>query len=736
MSADDLQVAVALHQAGRLGEAVAVYDRILAGHPNQAEALHLRGLAALQQGDPRRSIELMSRAATLRPTAAAIHCNLAEAYRQTGDAVRAEECARSALRLQPVYPEAANNLGLAMQAQGRLAEATDQFRAAVAANPRLASAHNNLANALRLANDKTGALAHFRLAAELQPQAAEAHSNLGQMCLEMRLLDEALIHCRRAVELRPNVAEALSNLGNVLREHGQLAEAKRCYLRALELKPNLAMVRNNLGQALQEEGDVETAIRWYREALAQEPRSARFLANLASALGDQEKLTEAEECYRTALRNDADHAPAHAGLGHALQQQGKLDEAQTHLSQALRLDPDLARAHFHLGNLFEQRGRLAAAEASFREALRLSPDFTAAHGQLATLLRDKLPDDDFQRLRSQLNAPRVGEVGRAALHFGLAQVCDAKREYAAAADHLRQANELNRAGLLLRGRGYEADDHTKFVNNVIASCSAELFERTRGQGSESRRPIFIFGLPRSGTTLTEQILASHSQVFGAGELRLARQAFEGLPAALDSSNPPFACLLRLDRAAIRRLAQNHLDALANLDEHSPRVVDKMPDNYLYLGLLQILFPRGRFIHVRRDVRDTAVSCWMTNFAQIRWASDPGHVARRFAEYLRLMDHWRAVLPLPILEIDYEQTVADLEGVARRIVDWCGLEWEDECLAFHLSERPVRTASLMQVRQPIYNRSVQRWRNYSGTALEPLLSAVEEHCITGRCESAT
>jgi hypothetical protein len=242
--------------------------------------------------------------------------------------------------------------------------------------------------------------------------------------------------------------------------------------------------------------------------------------------------------------------------------------------------------------------------------------------------------------------------------------------------------------------------------------------------------VFVFGLPRSGTTLIEQVLASHSRIHGAGELRLVRRSFESIPARLERAEWPIRCLPHLDAATVRCLAEQHLQWL---DEHEggrdarapkhereclalergrlARIVDKMPDNYLYLGLIAAMFPHAVLIHCRRDLRDVAVSCWMTNFRSIPWANDPNHIATRFAQSRRVMDHWWTVLPVPIHEVDYEDTVSDLEGVARRLIAACGLEWEPGCLEFHHLRRPVRTASVMQVRQPIYTRSVARWRNY-------------------------
>ena len=258
----------------------------------------------------------------------------------------------------------------------------------------------------------------------------------------------------------------------------------------------------------------------------------------------------------------------------------------------------------------------------------------------------------------------------------------------------------------------------------------------RGFGLETERPIFIVGLPRSGTTLTEQILASHSRVFGAGELSYLREDFDALPRFTQQTSevlktsevclPALECLGRLERETARRMAQWHEGRLLAVSRNASRVVDKMPENYLYLGLIATLFPRAKIVHCRRDLRDVAVSCWMTNFRHLHWAADPDHIAARFRDYLRLMEHWRAVLPVSVLEVDYEETVNDLEAVARRLVAWCGLDWEPACLDFHKTSRPIRTASVMQVRQPIYTRSVARWKNYEA-ALGPLFAQLESFC---------
>jgi tetratricopeptide (TPR) repeat protein len=501
----------------------------------------------------------------------------------------------------------------------------------------------------------------------------------------------------------------------VLRELGRLAEAKKAYAEALRLNPNLAMIYNNMGQALQEQGKLDDAFAWYQRGLQLAPNLARLHCNLGSLLEEWNKHEEASARYQVALRLDPNYAEAHNGLGWVWHEQGGYAEAQECYHAALRLKPDLAAAHCNLGTLREELSDFAGAENCFRAALQHDPRQASAWSLLATLLRTKLPEGDLAAMRRLLADPDLTDSKRALLHFGLAQVLDSRKCYGEAAAHLTQANAVCLAGWRQRGQGYDPAAHTSFVDQLLSSFTPAFFERVGGFGVESERPIFIVGLPRSGTTLTEQVLASHSQVFGVGELPLARVGFELLAGEGGSEDRALKNLARLDAATVQHLADRHLEGLRALNEPAPRVADKMPDNYLYLGLLATLFPKATFIHCRRDLRDISVSCWMTNFRHIRWANDLDYILARIQDYERLMAHWRQVLPVKVLEVDYEETVADLEGQARRLVSWCHLEWEPGCLAFHRSKRPVRTVSVTQVRQPIYTGSMGRWKNYQ-TAL--------------------
>ncbi|MCZ7646506.1 MAG: tetratricopeptide repeat protein [Planctomycetota bacterium] len=706
-----LKQALALHQAGRLRAAEPFYARVVELQPRHADAWHQYGILKLQLGDPVAGGELIQRAIGINANVPVYHANHAEACRMAGRFGKALGSCEAAARLDPKNADIQNIWGLVLLGQGKDDMAAERLREAVRLRPEFGMAHNNLANALRGLGDEEGALRHYKLAVQVQPQSAEARSNLGQYLLEQGDIDGALEHGRRAVELKPGMAAGHSNYGNALREKGDLEEAQKQYREAIRLEPRLAMPYNNMAQAKQEEGLFDEALEWYRQALALEPNSARFYTNLASLLNEMEREEEALQHFRTALRLDPKYVEAHNGLGALLRDRQEHEEARQCFRKALDLRPSFATALVNLAELEEEMGRLDEAEKLLREALRLDADHRGAHAQLAMLRRKNLPDADVENLRRLLDDAQATARRGMGLHYALAQVYDARKEYEKAAEHLVSANALRKEHQEKRNQSYAPPDHELFADNMIRTFTPEFFAAKAGLGSPSERPVFVVGLPRSSTTLTEQILCSHSRVFGAGERRFARESFEALPGLLNPQGNSFDALPLLDAQAAKILADQHLEKLAALDAEALRVVDKMPDNYLYLGLLAIVFPKARFIHCRRDLRDTAVSCWMTNFRHIRWACDFEHIATRFTQYDRLMKHWRKVLPMPFLEIDYEETVEKPEEVSRRLIDWIGMPWEDACLEPHKTERPVRTASVTQVREPIYKRSVARWKNY-------------------------
>ena len=664
ISRDEFASAVRLHQAGDLAAAARLYQSVVDRDQSHADALHLLGVVRHQQGQSRLAAQLIGAALALRPQAAVFHASLAEVHFGLGQLDLAVAEGHEALRLGLNDPAASNNLGLALHASGRHDEAVGAFLSVLEARPDDAMVHTNLGAALCALGQRDRAYRHLSRAVELDPRLAPARTNMGQLLLDLGFPDEALRHCQAAVALRPDLAEAHNNLGNVFQALGQLGMARWCYGEAARLNPQMVQVHVSIGLTLQKEGLWDEALISLRRAAELEPGSLAVLALMATAAVDRERFAEAIACYRKMIEIDPGQAAAHNALGWLLQEEGRLDESGEHLNRALRLHPDLAIAHVNLGGLHEKRGDFAAAEACFRMAIDDDEASGPALARLALLLRGKLPDDDREAIERRVASTNSTDPAQVNLLFGLAYVYDARERYAEAADGALQANVLAHAQLQRRGMTHDPAEHEQFVSGLIEGFNSGLFRRLAGSGLDTKRPVFIIGLPRSGTTLIEQILASHSQFHGAGELTLARDDFQAIPELLGRDEAPVACIASLTPEVVRRLARGHDDRLRELDGgRAARIGDKMPDNYIHLGLLATLFPTAVFIHCRRDQRDVAVSCWMTGFRSVRWTNDPRHIAARFRQYDRLMNHWRAVLPAVIHDVHYEETVEDVERVA-------------------------------------------------------------------------
>ena len=423
------------------------------------------------------------------------------------------------------------------------------------------------------------------------------------------------------------------------------------------------------------------------------------------------KFGDALSHCQEAARLRPDFAGAHNNMGHVLHALGRMDESEASYRAAIRLQPDLVAAHAGLGRVLEEQGDLGPAIASLREALRHNPCNALVLARLATAAPATLTDSERAAIESLLAGTDLPPAQRWPLLFGLAGADDVRGEFDRAANLTAQANTLQQADFRKRGMDYDPEAHQAFVDRLITTFTPEFFTRMSGSGLETKRPVFVVGMPRSGTTLVEQILASHPRVFGAGELQLVPQTFDSLPQATGRVESPVDCVPYLDREGIERIGRAHLSALAALDDTADRIVDKLPENSLVLGLIAVLFPHATIIHCRRDLRDVALSCWMTHFGNLRWACDLHHIETRIGEYRRLMNHWRAVLPVRMLEVDYEAIVAAPEQSSRELVAWCGLEWNPACLEYYKGRRRVQTTSVAQVRRPIYGSSVRRWKNY-------------------------
>jgi Tfp pilus assembly protein PilF len=535
---------------------------------------------------------------------------------------------------------------------------------------------------------------------------AAYHSNLGGVLQAQGKLDEAAACFEQALALRPDWAEVHSNFGNVLHAQGKFDEAVASQERALALKPDFTEAWSNLGNARQAQGNLDEAVACYERALAIQPDYADAQNNLGGVLASQEKTGEAIAHLERALALKPDFASAHNNLANVFASQDRAEDAVVHYERALALKPDYAHAHNNLANIFKHQGKFEEAAAHYGRAISIQPDYSEAHYGRAEIT-------SFERGGADLAALEALAVRNDRyIHFALAKALEDCGDYPRAWEHFRQGNALKRAQV-----DYDEDAVLESLDQIAAVFDSALFDRFEQPGDPSAVPIFVLGMPRSGSTLVEQILAGHPQIHAAGELMALEKMTANYP----------QCVPELDAAAVRSLGHAYLDVLPPLADGKVHIVDKLSGNFLRIGLIRLMLPNARIIHTRRDPIDTCVSCYSKLFTfGLSFSYDLAELGRYYRHYSDLMAHWRSMLPpTAMLEVCYENVVNDLEGQARRLIDYCGLPWDDRCISFHKTNRPVKTASAVQVRKPLFRSSLQRWRHYEA-GLAPLLRELGVH----------
>jgi tetratricopeptide (TPR) repeat protein len=474
------------------------------------------------------------------------------------------------------------------------------------------------------------------------------------------------------------------------------------------------------GVSLQRAGNSAGALDAFRQSLRLDAAVAAPWIGLAQVLEANSQFEDARGCLERAVAAEPGNAVAHQLLATALKNLGMVGRAQLAFDAALRLDPSSAATHFGIGQLAEDRGDPQAAASHYRTALEIAPLMPEAIANLLGLGKHIDISDEIALANAVLaeDDPRaVALVG-----YGLGKALDRMGRFKEA---FRAFDAANTARQKVHGR-FDRVAFDQRIDRLIAIFDRAFFAARKSWGNPSRQPIFVVGLPRSGTTLTEQIIAAHPQCFGAGELAVLSDLATGTPdriARHDLSWPDTALSMTSDHAA--SLAQYYLaQSRLRADPTAIRVVDKQPLNFWHLGLVALTMPGARIIHCTRDIRDCGLSIFTQNFStQQKWATSLDDIAHYWRGYRRLMQHWAEVTDLAMLEIAYEETVADLETQSRRLLDFAGLEWDARTLAFHEQERAVQTPSRWQVREPIYQTSKARWRNYSDH-LGALMAAAE------------
>ena len=661
---EGLEAAVAAHRAGRLQEALRLYGRFLASRPADTGALNLAAIASLQSGADGRAVDLLE-------AALAVNGDDADTHR---------------------------NLGTALSRVGRLDDAAAAYRRALELAPGDAEAREGLEGVAGVLAESDEALAR---AAELQRAGR---------------VDQALRLYREILAARPAHVDALNLCGVALVQTDQATEALPLLRRAAAAAGDRADVHYNLGGALRALGRFADAAAAYGRALAIDPEDPQSLNNLGVVLSELDEYESAEVALRNAVAIDGDYAEAHNNLGAVLTELGRPEEAMTAVNRAFELRPDFAGAHNNLGRALRDSGRIDEAAAAFFRAIASEPDRGEAYGNLYGLKTVAARREDIVAMSDLLTRTSVTDREATVLCFALASAHEGLGDHDVAFGFLERANQLKRASIT-----YDGDAREAMIRQIMNVFDRDLLARHAGRGCSSRAPIFVVGMPRSGTSLVEQILASHSQVAGGGELKVLPSLVDELDGRTRTRFPDV--VVDLTPQETLHLGESYLAEAARQVPHRPRFTDKLPDNFLHLGLLHLVLPGATIVHCIRDPVDTCVSCFKVNFATgMGFAYDLRELGRHYRLYDALMGHWRAILPGRFLDVPYETLVSSPEAEIRKLLEFCDLAWEDGCLGFHNTARAVRTASAAQIRQPIYTSSVGRWKRYE-RHLAPLLEAL-------------
>lgn len=594
---------------------------------------------------------------------------------------------------------------------------------------------------------------YLRKTIELAPSFAKPHEDLGMLLINLNRHDEAISLLQSATRLDPKSADAFFNLGKALAKVGRGREADEVFEAAFELTPS----RKLLAEAarLHGEGKYDEAERVYRQILNTEPDNVdalRMLAMLAATAGH---FDDAEKLLRQVITVAPDYFTAHMDLGRILKDQDRFEDAIIALRAALQIEPNNAGTWFMLGatlapaaltyeaveayqkslelrpdsppvllglgHVLKTIGQQDKGIAAYKRCIELKPDNGETYWSLANLKTFRFSDAELAQMEQRVQS---GEIDHASsevnFHFALGKAYEDREEYDRAWHWYETGNQKQRQLV-----SYDPVETEVTNDALIEVFNGDFVQQMADQGCKDSSPIFVVGLPRSGSTLIEQILASHSMVEGTSELPyLARVGGSLNKNRADGINYPHA-MRELSASHLQSLGQDYLKyAQMHRTEGAPRFIDKMPNNFPNLGLLSLILPNAKIIDARRHPLDSCLGNYRQLYAKGQdFTYDQTDIGEYFLQYQRLMDHWHTVLPGKILTLQYEENVVDLDNQVKRLLEFCELPWEDACLRFYETDRPVRTASSEQVRQPIYTGSVNFWRNYEDK-LEELIEVLE------------
>lgn len=718
-----LDTAVARHEAGQLNLAEADYRLVLQYDPNALDALNLLGAILQERGGFDESIPLLRRALEIEPDFPEALISLARAERAVGSNVAAAAAARRAVALAPELAAAHFQLGGALIELADHGGAVEALRRATTLEPQSVDALLLLGIALTRINELQAATDALLAALALDPGRVDAAPALVHLAYAYHVggnANAAIKAARRAVSLDPTLPEAQVQLGRLLLDLENDEETAEVLRRAIEMAPRSLEAQIAFATVSTRLKDFDSAAQAWKAALALKPDDTDLLIDLARSLDKLECFDEASNAYHRADQLAHGHPIAQFGIANGLARKGDFGAAVTMCRRALETRPAWSRVWLKLGNWESMLGNFVEAEEAYRHTLALDPGSAAALKGLSALgkrLDTYLSDDIAKAILVDQSRPLPDRI---AAGFALGRMLDREHSYDEAFEAFVLANRLAHSDRAARKFAFDRSKVREMVNWLIATFVPQTFVETAGWGDPSDLPVFVVGMPRSGTSLVEQIVASHPLIFGAGERKNVTDILTVLGNGKQMCSP-----MMWDRELVRRESKAYVDFLAGLGGSAVRVIDKMPFNAIFLAQIAILFPHARVVICRRDLRDVGLSCFFQHFYEdsMMWADDLGDCGFQGQQIGRLMDYWVSVLPVPVLQMQYETLVGNLERESRRLIDFLRLDWNPACLAFHKTNRVVATASHWQVRQPLYASSIGRWQHYR-RHLDPLLRELE------------
>jgi tetratricopeptide (TPR) repeat protein len=683
---------------------------------------------------------------------------LASQHQEAGRLQQAETILRQILQAQPECAPAWHTLGLVAHSAGKTEMAAGFVEKAIKCNGKVALFHANLGEMNRLLKNLDKAIDHGKKAVALDPKLVSAHSNLGIAWFDQEEFEKAETCHRAALKLNPDFPPSLNNMGSIHRERKEDEKALEYYNRARAVSPDYLEPLNNIGATLVRMDRPEEALSALNIALIKRPNYAEAHCNKGYALLALDQIPQAMISFATALQLRADYAEAFIGIARGRREEQQLDIAEAAARRALELAPDMAEAwsvlgsihtsqglnekarqafdkaleldadnmgaRMGIGNLMLEAGSLTQAEEIFRAAVETGKDHIGALFSLIQSKKVKAGDRELALLQEEeKKLGTLPESKATYIRFALGKAYDDLGEADKAFPHFLEGCRLKRKRLQ-----YDADAKEKSFARVREVFSAEFINAHQGQGFNSDVPVFVLGMPRSGTTLTEQIIASHPDVHGAGEI------FDLLDIGGSRPRPdetPFPeNMLSATPQLFADMGRRYAEGLQARNPAAKKITDKMPINFLHIGLIHLILPQAKIVHVSRHPLDTCISCFTRLFAHNQDCTyDLYELGRFYRSYSDTIKHWRKVLPKnAFYDVRYEDLVADTETQSRKLIEYCGLDWNDACMEPHKHERSIKTASVTQVRQPVYKTSVARWKKYEkflGPLIEGLGDALDE-----------